>query len=62
MSCNCKCHEEEDDYNEENHDPEPCDDCGKWDCMCREIEHCSCGAWAWSSSSKQMVRRSDCIC
>lgn len=60
-----------DEYENEEHDsmdedsdfgPEECDDCGKENCMCHEIDRCRCGAWAYSSAKKQMVLVSDCCC
>jgi hypothetical protein len=64
--CNCKCTcgycEEPDIDDEDRREPEPCDDCGKWNCACREIEECHCGAWRWSSTKKEMVLQGDCIC
>lgn len=43
---------------------EECENCGALieECNCRDIEHCDCGAWAYSEKQKRTVRVSDCIC
>lgn len=40
-----------------NYDPEECEDCGKFECVCYEVNNCTCGAW-----TPKGYHISDCIC
>lgn len=58
---NCDCALPDDFYLEDEEDddyqPEECDMCGRFDCVCDSIMNCTCGAW-----TKTGAHIADCIC
>jgi hypothetical protein len=61
-NCNCDCCHEDEYEDDDESMYEECEDCGKYNCMCREINECHCGAWQWSSKRQEMIMVGDCIC